>query len=378
MMRMFPDTCLKNGWDSAQIQRAYSWALRNQKTAWMFWLCDDLTAFRKAHIYGLEDDNLPFDENQLTGIAEDPARAVGLQWKVMLKELPQTGAHVEYSSRDRVPLRPVDIIDVQSPAVKGSDKVRWLDSSDDRVYARKWIVCDTSDEKKLLLQQLQDLKKIKHPNIANIVATYAQGHKVFLITHMANCSLESYFQLPSEQVNSEQVLTWITDLTHALEYLHEQKMQHRNIRPRKILIDGTRIYFATFGLCNSENGTPRTTDSRASAQEKYIYAAPETTTRRKSGRSGDIFSLGCIFANMMTLVKGQTVFNFQSYRSRASHDSSFQANTQPVSAWMQHLMTLGGLQRRGERTVSLENDMLALVERMLPPEPAKRIKTKKL
>jgi serine/threonine protein kinase len=59
-----------------------------------------------------------------------------------------------------------------------------------------------------------------------------------------------------------------------------------------------------------------------------MYAAPEVTYRssgmgglRRHGRSSDIFALGCVFCDMISVWKGQSLSEFHEYLSQADSAS---------------------------------------------------------
>jgi len=381
MFKDSPNKFVNMRWDRSATERAYGWAIANQKTALLFYLCDDLAAWRKASFFGLQDRSLPYTERDLEGIAQDPRRIVELQWKVMIKDLPRSKQHVDFTVRDFVPLQHVEPIDMADSQTKGLDKVRWLDDLDGRVYARKWFVYSSVQERANILRQLQNFKTLEHLNIAQITVSYSQKSMVGIVMPLAHSTLESHLRFPSSQIRIEQLLTWMQDLAHGLAYIHSHEMVHKDVRPGKILIDGSRIFFSVFGILgNGGSQSPRSNELKSSATERYIFTAPETITRRKTSRSSDVFALGCVFACMMTVIKGQTLHDFQNYRTSGNQDPSFHGNMEYVFAWIKHLRTLNAstaMQRR-EKALLVENRMLSLVESMINPDPPKRIKIRRL
>jgi len=381
MFKESPNKFVNMRWDRSATERAYGWAIANQKTALLFYLCDDLAAWRKASFFGLQDRSLPYTEGDLEGIAQDPRKSIDLQWKVMIKNLPRNEQHVEFTVRDFVPLQHLEPTYIENSKSKGIDKVRWLDDPNGRVYVRKWFVYSSVQDRANMLRHLQNFKRLEHPNISKITVSYSQKSRVAIVMPHAHSTLKSHLQLPSSQINTEQLLTWMQDLAHGLAYIHARDMLHKDIRPEKILIDGSRILFSVFGITwNPASQSPRSSEQTGSAMERYIYTAPETITRRKTNRSSDVFALGCIFACMMTVIKGQTLQGFQDYRMSESQDPSFYRNIEYVFAWIKHLRTLNAsvaMQRR-EKALLIENRMLSLIESMINSDPAKRIKMRKL
>jgi serine/threonine protein kinase len=106
-------------------------------------------------------------------------------------------------------------------------------------------------------------------------------------------------------------------LAEALFYVHRQLVSHKDIKPPNILIyPNEAIYQSTESNPDGERVRDglRLTDfdgakdlSQASitmAEDgwcTYKYASPETHTNNRSSRSGDIFSMGCVYLEMFAL-----------------------------------------------------------------------------
>ncbi|KAK7539433.1 uncharacterized protein J3D65DRAFT_280025 [Phyllosticta citribraziliensis] len=368
-----PTLISRQGWERSTGQRAYTWALGNSKTALLFLMCDDIAAWRRASFYWLEDNKLPFTEADLEGIAANPKKVVDNQWRVLARELPQNGNHVELNPREMAPLQVVS----QSPSSGGKvlEKVRWQGDDSPRIYVRKQFTVSRHAEKLSLLAKVQKFKSLEHPNVAKIICSYSQGSITAIITPQAPATLEDFLQHPLASTRPSLLLGWFNDLTQALAYIHANDLTHQSIRPTKILLDGQRIFFSTFGIYTEQSSSPRGSPPRSTlspppspntirplTESAYIYAAPEIVARSRSASqaqsfnhgqytsssssphryraSADVFSLGCVALEMLSIVKGQTTSNFRSYRSHFSRDPSFHANLDRAASWRKHLAQL--------------------------------------
>ncbi|KAF2503088.1 kinase-like protein [Lophium mytilinum] len=400
--RMYPDLLRRQGWERSTAQRTYTWALSNPRTALLFFLCDDVDSWRKAVIYCLEDEKMPFSEDDLQGIAANPKKAIEIQWRVTAKELPQNGGHVEFQARETVPLQPLNML--RSTPEKNVDKVAWLGDSDDRILVRKRFIYTRPSQKSSILTQIADFKRLDHRNISRVVCSYAQGNVIGIVTNSAQYSLDDYLQFPLDAHRAKQLLDWTNDLCQAVDYLHAQQISHRGLRPRKILIDGSRVYLAAFGISSTsshhDEGSPHARDPLSTSppshskrsdpsyftDQSYLYAAPESITPRakKPGRPADVFALGCIFLAIMTVLKSQSLTSFSAYRAGGTHDASFHANADRVANWRMRLQTMGGggwagaQRERREQALKLELGVLGCIEAMVREDPGKRVKMRKL
>ncbi|KAF2691847.1 kinase-like protein [Lentithecium fluviatile CBS 122367] len=117
-------------------------------------------------------------------------------------------------------------------------------------------------------------------------------------------------------------------IVRAVEYLHVQRVRHKDLKPSNILLSPEGLWLTDFGTAtdfsqqtistieNCERGTPK-------------YFAPEVAAYQPSGRASDIFSLGCILLEMLLIAHG--VRFFQHLRDcRSARDKSFQANLKQI------------------------------------------------
>ncbi|KAF2231036.1 kinase-like protein, partial [Viridothelium virens] len=312
---LFPSLLSRQGWERQSSQRAYGWALQNPKVAILFLACDDLASWRRAVIFGLEDGMLPFKESDLDGVAADPKRVVSQQWRVLVKQLPLNGSITELENKDALALRSISLIK-ERPG-QTIDKVKWLGSQNSRIYVRKVIQYPDEVGKLSALDQIRSFRRLKHANLLSLTCAYGQGMSVAAITPVADCDLEAFLNTPSNTKRPERLLGWINDLTQALEHLHASDLLHRHIRPTKVLVDSShRVLFSFLGLA----GTPQL--SPTFSPHQYTYAAPEVILRNKYSPSSDVFSLGCLFLDILTAATQPTletpITDFASFRAASA------------------------------------------------------------
>jgi serine/threonine protein kinase len=398
----FYEMSRRQGWEPTLLKKVWRWTLSNPRIALLLVVCDDVASWRQAAFFDLRDENLPFHEERLQGIVADASRVVNEQWRATARELPLNGSHVDLAARETVPLQHLAHMRTSSSPEKSADQVRMLGNSDDRILVRKRFVITRPSQKAALLKQVQDFKQYDHKNIAKLLCSYSQPSHVGIITAKAQYTLDDFLASSERDENrSKLLLGWMRDLSQALEYIHSQstnvdgRMQsicHRNIRPRKILIDGSRIYLAPFGIGNSSDlpnllshsmKRPHRFDLVQSyyQDQAYIYAAPEAITSRGK-RPADVFSLGCVFLSMMTVIQNQPLSLFTHYRAGSSPDTSFHAHLDRVGTWRNRLLaTVNSELRNGligpgrkQRQLKLEADWLQIIAKMIVFESKDRLK----
>jgi hypothetical protein len=386
----FYDQCRKQTWDAGLIRKIWQWALSNQRLAILLYVCDDVASWRQAAFFDLKDESLPLPEDRLHGIVVNARRVVEEQWRATSKELPLTGGHVDFSARETAPLLHLGLISQSRNSEKSVDKVRMQGSKDDRVLVRKRYVTARPSQKTAILEQITRFKQYEHKNIARLLCSYAQPSHVGIVTEMAQYSLDDCLALPGNDASRpKQLVDWMYDLASALEYLHSQSICHRSLRPRKILIDGSRIFLAPFDIGQAvDTFSPTMASSQRMDQlhtyfqdQTYVYAAPEAIVSRGK-RMADVFSLGCIFLSMMTVSVGQSLSVFTQYRAGSTQDASFHSHLDRVGSWRNRLLaaTTSGLRTglvgsgRRLRQLKAEAEWLGVIGKMLHPKPKERVK----
>jgi serine/threonine protein kinase len=360
------------------------WAIVQPKTALLLWVCGELDALPKVVLYyDLKDNMLPFSESHLRGIVTNPAKMVEEQWKIgILKNLRRDGGHVEFRTQDTVPLQDHGTVGPAMPStVKTRTKVKFRDSFDKLYYVRKRLEVppDRPRDKTTILNQIKIFRKLDHASVAKIVSSYAQGQVVAFIMPFAEVNLADF--LESEFIGfseSEQILTWIKELGSGLAYIHQQGLEHKNMRPQKILVDVTnsRIFFAVFGVCRPMRKSNSQLFAPYSNEPSYIYAAPEVVAGRDmDAKQSDTFSLGAIFLEMVTYAKGRTMDEMRQFHSARSHDNSFHANLAQVKNFIDVLKTTQISVRNQRKRIAIieeSDNILQVTKGMLNPDPRKR------
>jgi serine/threonine protein kinase len=103
-----------------------------------------------------------------------------------------------------------------------------------------------------------------------------------------------------------QLLKWIYCLAVTLKELHDRNIRHRDIKSQNILINGSNILLTDFGISFSVDGltTAALTGTIGTSQYEPPEALHNQTenpqTRVRTGRLGDVFSLGCVFFEMLS------------------------------------------------------------------------------
>lgn len=145
------------------------------------------------------------------------------------------------------------------------------------------------------------------------------------------------------KVQFERLQSYFLCLSGALAYLHESNVRHRDIKPENIIIDDSgKVILVDFGIATKfENAQDMRTQSELFGQtDKYM--PPERAKRQAREPRSDVYCLGCVFLEMMSLLFGQTIEVCKSKTShvlRRSRDRNYNyyANLEAVYEYLKEL-----------------------------------------
>lgn len=97
----------------------------------------------------------------------------------------------------------------------------------------------------------------------------------------------------------ERVLDWFVQLCLAIKYIHDRKILHRDIKSQNIfLTDDGKIRLGDFGIAKVLNST---SDLARTCIGTPYYLSPEMCENKPYNNKSDIWALGCVLYEMMTL-----------------------------------------------------------------------------
>lgn len=264
---------------------------------------------------------------------------------------PGSGQHVEFGTTEKPPLREICLLG-QSPNAE-VHKVRCK-----RIFlARKRMTCGPRFALKDAILEAEHLQRLRHSHIIQLVGSYTKGRTFSILMYpVADYELSQFMGkiediLTSELAKIEDYMAVISlgnffsCLTSAVNYIHERNTAHMDIKPRNILVKqhpryefSHRVYLADFGISRHFSPLDHSqTDTPISFTRKYC--APEVSDQDSHGRSADIFSLGCVFLEMHTVLCGRTRDDFMAYQSQYSAMEAYYVNHPRVLEWADQLST---------------------------------------
>jgi serine/threonine protein kinase len=119
--------------------------------------------------------------------------------------------------------------------------------------------------------------------------------------------------------------------------LRKNKIRHKDIKPRNILLKKNEIYITDFGKAIEFDGDKSMTKGTVRARTTQ-YHSPEVSRGTKRGIASDIWLLGVTFLEMTTVLRGQTLEAMQSFlRKNGTCDEYVFENIQGAMKWPEYL-----------------------------------------
>lgn len=149
------------------------------------------------------------------------------------------------------------------------------------------------------IREISLLKELKHPNIVRLIDVVHVEKRLFLVFEYLNKDLKRFMDSCEEDIPLKLVKSFLKQLLAGIFYCHTHRTLHRDLKPQNLLIDVKgNIKLADFGLARAF-GVPL----RSFTHEVVTlwYRAPEILLGTRVYTTAlDIWSLGCIFAEMVS------------------------------------------------------------------------------
>lgn len=142
--------------------------------------------------------------------------------------------------------------------------------------------------------EVELLAGLSHPGIVRVEGSYESPTSVLIVFEkLYGELLDQSYESWSEQEIAEVTL----QLLHALDYLHHQRIVHRDIKLENIMLDkGGKVKFVDFGFATRLQPGKKLTDKVGSLQ----YVAPEVLSGKPYDESCDLFSMGSVVYTLLT------------------------------------------------------------------------------
>jgi len=158
----------------------------------------------------------------------------------------------------------------------------------------------------IAIREITLLRELEHPRVVKLINVVQAQQKLYLVLEYMNTDLKKFMDDYAREnagtggLSEALVKSFLKQLLEGIAYCHEQRVLHRDLSPQNLLIDAVgRIKLADFGLARAFGFPVRNFTHEVVT---LWYRAPEILLGTEFYCTGvDMWSLGCIFAEMITI-----------------------------------------------------------------------------
>ncbi|KAK3267316.1 hypothetical protein CYMTET_24118 [Cymbomonas tetramitiformis] len=180
--------------------------------------------------------------------------------------------------------------------------------TDGRLYAIKKIPFLEDEDRMKALHEAEVLKRLSHQHVVAymdsfeyedaelgaclaIVCEYCEEGDLFKrVKHAAKT------ETPFDQ---EQIIHWFLQLLAGLDYVHKNRVLHRDLKTQNIFLgEGGILKIGDFGIATV---LTTTRDCATTVTGTPYYMAPEVCTHQPYTYKSDVWSMGCVLYELCTL-----------------------------------------------------------------------------
>ena len=221
------------------------------------------------------------------------------------------------------------------------------------VYAQKLIrLGDDNQARNVIEEQVKNevaiMQRLRHHHIASVIFSvretdaHATTHAFSMIMlpvgdfdlryFLEKCVEESFLEENVRLLDS-----WFGCLVSALAFAHNQKVKHEDIKPSNILIRENQPYLADFGSAKDFSKSDISVSPDYLVKGTPVYWPPEEKKYR--GRPADVFALGCVFSEMLTVRQHRSLEEYREARHVPDIDNgfAFKMNLPKAIEWLKNL-----------------------------------------
>ncbi|KAG8529013.1 uncharacterized protein KY384_006702 [Bacidia gigantensis] len=222
-----------------------------------------------------------------------------------------------------------------------------------KIYAQKKVYLpprnlDNSERnhiENMVKEEFEIMQRLSHDHVPQVaLQTVEEETFSILMLTVADCDLRHFLERCTNQDYPKQELghltSWFGCLATAVTYVHSKHILHGDIKPSNILVDvNLRPYLADFGCAEDLLKSKSASSTREIAIGTPVYRSPECPSR---GQAGDVFQLGCVFSEMLTVTQRRSLEDYRAYRafrysSGAIVSHAFREDLPRVCQWIRGL-----------------------------------------
>ena len=158
--------------------------------------------------------------------------------------------------------------------------------------------------RKKFYREAENLSKLRHPNIVKVLEVFDENNTTYYAMEYVNGeSLDDYIKSKG-RIPEGEVLTQLKDIGEALQYMHDNKMLHLDLKPKNVMRNNDgHLLLIDFGLSKQYNQNGEPESSTTLGHGTPGYAPIEQENYKQDGTfpaTLDIYALGATVYKMLT------------------------------------------------------------------------------
>ncbi|CAK7311875.1 Serine/threonine-protein kinase Nek11 [Vulpes lagopus] len=161
--------------------------------------------------------------------------------------------------------------------------------------------------------EAQLLSKLDHPAIVKFYTSFVERDNFCIITEYCegrdlDCKIQEYKEA-GKTFPESQIIEWFIQLLLGVDYIHERKILHRDLKSKNIFLKNNLLKIGDFGVSRLLMGS---CDLATTLTGTPHYMSPEALKHQGYNTKSDIWSLACILYEMCCMNHAFTGSNFLS------------------------------------------------------------------
>ncbi|XP_018423614.1 PREDICTED: serine/threonine-protein kinase Nek11, partial [Nanorana parkeri] len=159
--------------------------------------------------------------------------------------------------------------------------------------------------------EAQLLSKLDHPAIVKFHSSFVENASFCIITEYCegrdlDCKVQEY-KKNGDMIPESQVTEWFIQLLLAVNYMHERRILHRDLKAKNIFLKNNLLKIGDFGVSRLLMGS---SDLATTFTGTPYYMSPEVLKHQGYDSKSDIWSVGCILHEICCLEHAFTGHSF--------------------------------------------------------------------
>src|SRR6266704_596076 len=158
----------------------------------------------------------------------------------------------------------------------------------------------TGEEVEKFLTQARTFSSLNHPHIVRVLEFGTENNTPFLVMDYAANGTLRQLHPGGTRLPLSTVVTYVKQIADALQYVHDQNLVHRDIKPHNMLLGPNyEIWLSDFGIAIVSQSIGYQLQKSQEFEGTILYAAPEQI-RGRPRIASDQYALGVVVYEWLT------------------------------------------------------------------------------